>query len=169
MPTRPVRIIKGNSDGTLEIIPCTRREAHRGDTILWQIDHNSGVYEIVLIDKKQPVAPAISPDIWQTLPRKVGNNWQGDISTTAPLDTPYYYFIKWKATATGPVLTQDPIITIRPSSVIIINFTPIGKTFNWILSSVLFITGISFFILWKMKRKEANKLRKELEDCKHTK
>jgi hypothetical protein len=50
-------------------------------------------------------------------------------------------------------LIQDPIITIRPTGVIIPPFEEffMGKTLALILAVILMLTGVSFFILWMKK------------------
>ena len=147
MATRPVQIIRGNAANGKLVLDFPRREAHAGDTILWHIKNHSGVYSITSIEPKPG-----AQNIWQSPPAPHGNNWSGDIKPDAPDDYDYNYLIRWKAKENGPILTHDPIIAIRPTGVIIpINEFFITKTLALILSVILMLTGISFFILWMKK------------------
>ncbi len=108
--TRPIRIIKGNAaDGTLELPNRGNTDAEAGETIRWQIDNHSGVHSIVAITQKG------GTNFWSELPHQQGANWQGTISPEAKEPQAYEYAIHWKASAGGPVLVHDPIISIKPS------------------------------------------------------
>lgn len=154
MATRPVKIVKGYPNGNLDLIPANRRDAHAGDSILWQIEHHSGVHSIVAIESKPG-----QPNIWSSPPAPHGSsgNWRGTISNSAIVGTNYSYLIRWRATASGPILMQDPIIAIRPTGIIIPDKEFIPKKFlSLIIAAVLMITGISLFLKWLKKWKSSD-------------
>lgn len=108
--TRPIKITKSDATtGSLELPDRGRSEAEAGDTILWQIANNSGVYSIVAITQKS------GTNFWSEPPQPQGANWKGTISPEAKDFDEYEYAIHWKASEDGPVLVHDPIISIRPS------------------------------------------------------
>ncbi len=110
MATRPIRITKSDATtGMLELPGRGRTEADAGDTIRWQIENQSGVHSIVAITQKG------GTNFWSETPRPQGANWQGTISPEAQELAEYEYAIHWKASADGPVLVHDPIISIKPS------------------------------------------------------
>lgn len=151
---RLVKIIKGNpTTQELELNYNGRRDAHKGDRIQWVINGNSGVHSIVEILGKGNWSA-----IWQSLPAPVGSSgvWRGVLKTTAPINTEYQYLIRWTAKANGDVLTQDPLIRIRPTGVIIPpdQFFLVGKVITQLITFLLMLTGISLFILWLKKRKD---------------
>src|SRR5690349_3662483 len=84
------------------------KDAKRTNKVIWQIAPHSGVDSIVTIVPKTG-----APDIWAAPPHPQGNHWEGDVSRTAPFGE-YCYAIHWKANPAGPVLIQDPKITIQP-------------------------------------------------------
>ena len=151
MATRPVQIISGNATTGTLVLDKHRREAHAGDTILWHIKNNSGVNSIISIEPKLS-----AQNIWETAPTPQGSNWSGVIKCSAPDNYDYNYLIKWKATKDGNPLTQDPIITIRPTGVVIPpdKVFLIEKVITQLITFLLMLTGISLFILWLKKRKD---------------
>ena len=151
MATRPVQIISGNATNGTLVLDKHRREAHAGDTILWHIKNHSGVYSIISIEPKPD-----AQNIWQTPPAPQGSNWRGVIKSSAPDNYDYNYLIKWKATKDGNPLTQDPIITIRPTGVVILpdKYFFIEKAFKLIIALVLMLTGISILLMWMKKWKK---------------
>ena len=164
MATRQIVILSGNpTTGKLELGLHKHKLAHREDTILWQFNATSGVYSIEGIEPKIG-----SPEIWEVLPYPQGHNFKAVVSDSAPLNSPYNYTIYWKASENGRELKHDPIITIKSSGYSIPD-SFVGDSIRWIIDAILLISGIGFFILWMMKRKEANKLRKELDDLKNLK
>ncbi len=110
LATRPIKITQSNATtGSLELLDHGRTEADAGDTILWQIANQSGVHSIVAITQKR------GTNFWSEPPHPQGANWKGTISPEAQELDEYEYAIHWKASADGPVLVHDPIISIRPS------------------------------------------------------
>lgn len=114
MATRVIRIMKGFSDGRLELSDNGHTRAKRADTIIWQIDRHSGVQRITRIEEKKS-----SDDIFeQGHPFQQGEHWTGDIKSNVAIGDEYRYSIFWeKENGGGRELEHDPIISIRPSTI----------------------------------------------------
>ncbi|CAA9223106.1 MAG: hypothetical protein AVDCRST_MAG56-524 [uncultured Cytophagales bacterium] len=115
MATRPIKILKSDPNGSLQLdddedTKDGHTKADAGDTILWQIANHSGVHSIVAIKQKSG-----SPNFWLEQPRPRGANWQGTISPKVKKSEQYEYAIHWKASENGDELVHDPIISIKPS------------------------------------------------------
>jgi hypothetical protein len=112
MPTRPIKIMAGNTaDGSLQLSDRGHTVAEGGDTILWQIANKSGVASITAIEEK-----ADSTNIFSEPPHKKGNNWVGVVDPEAPPKAEYVYSIVWMAGDGSGPYTFDPKITIKPAA-----------------------------------------------------
>jgi hypothetical protein len=114
MATRPIQITGSNtSDGSLTLSDHGNTNVDRGDTVAWQIGHNSGVGSISAITKK-----ANSVDIFSTEPQAHGGgsspNWQGVVSNDAAGGSVYDYSIFWWASSGAGPFEYDPKISVNP-------------------------------------------------------
>ncbi len=107
MATRIIRIMKGFSDGTLEMSDNNHPKVKRGETIKWQIDDNSNVNSIEEIYEKP-----ISTNIFSISPRLKSKTWEGEIDKHAPYYDDYNYAILWKGK--WGTLLCDPKISVEP-------------------------------------------------------
>jgi hypothetical protein len=141
MATRPIKITGSNATtGSLTLDDLGHTRADAGDMILWQIANQSNVHSIVAITEKKA-----SPNFWSTSPRAQGANWQGNISSTARVGDRYVYSIHWRASEDGPVLTHDPILSIKPS---------VQRLQTIILIVLIAVVGILTFGLLRSDRNE---------------
>lgn len=112
MATRIIRILKGFSNGHLELSDRGHTRAKRSETIIWQVDPHSEVRRIIRIEKKKGFENIFEPGH----PSEHGNDWKGDIKSNVAIGSEYRYSIFWENN-NGNELEFDPIISIRPSTV----------------------------------------------------
>lgn len=143
MATRPITITDSDpSTGRLELSDRGHTPADAGDTILWHIGQDSGVYSITSIEEKDNSDEIFSPGY----PRPQGVNWRGEIRRTAPVGAVYRYSIWWKPSQKAEAIRHDPIISIRP------RLSPKKRIFKLLLKLFLVLFGISIFF-WLKKKK----------------
>jgi len=133
------------SHGSLILNDHGHTRAEQSDTIIWQIA-TPGVYEITSIKRKDGSDNIFSIEPYPQSPRQ----WRGEINEHAPECSVYIYSIIWKASATGPELTYDPIISIKPSGLHLDKHFKKGSLMTWIVS-LLGLFAISG-LFWQKKK-----------------
>ena len=107
--TRPIKIEKINDDGTLVLSDHGNTTASRGDTILWIIGPNSGVFSIEKIHHES------GDSIFITEPGKQpgeSSSWSGTIKQDLKIPSEQTYCIHYTTTKSGPVIKHDPKIQV---------------------------------------------------------
>ena len=145
MSTQVIRILKGFSDGRLELSDNGHTRAKKSETIIWQIAPHSGVHSITRIEEKKSSQNIFKPGH----PFRQSDHWKGDIKSDVAVGTEYRYSIFWKKDKDADEeLEHDPIISIRPS-------TGPGPIASLLIAIAVAIIGI--FVINYLQRKKGFK------------
>ena len=105
-----IQIIRGDSNGTLEMSDNGHTKAKKKESIKWMIDNGSNVNTIESIDLKSGTT-----NIFSSGPDRVNDRlWKAEIAESAAIGTECMYNIRWRDTS-GNSNLFDPVISIKPS------------------------------------------------------
>jgi len=141
-----IKILKGYSNGTLELSDNGHTKAKKGKGIKWKIKDQSDANSIKVVSIESIYLKSTSGNIFSVRPYRDGDKWKAEIDESASTNAESEYAIRWQDPE-GNVRTHDPKISVLPSD----SFFNIPNTIIVLLISL--VSGLFLLKFFHKRRK----------------